>query len=277
MVEQSVEAFANMAVKKRDFAKKSPLRYFLLSMMAGVYVGFGIILIFTIGAPLSEHGSAFVRVVMGVSFGVALTLVIFAGSELFTGNNMILTIGSLSRKVKWAESVRLWTFCLLGNLAGSLLLAWVFVESGLGRNESTAQFIALTSQAKSAVPFTELFLRGILCNMLVCLAVWTSGRTSNDGAKVFLIFWCLFAFIGAGFEHSIANMTLIGVTLFLPDIALGEALAGFAANLIPVTLGNFVGGAVFIGAAYWYIASVPSVKTAVTSEKRLANESIAKE
>lgn len=274
MVGPAVEIFTEMAQKKRDFAKRSPLRYFLLSMLAGVYVGFGIVLIFSIGAPLDALGSAAVKALMGASFGVALTLVIFAGSELFTGNNMVLTIGSLSSKVRWRDTAWLWILCYLGNFAGSLLLAWAFVQSGLGRNETTAQFIAAAAQAKTAAPFWELFIRGVLCNILVCLAVWTTGKTKSEGARLLLIFWCLFAFIGSGFEHSIANMSLIGATLFMPGNSFGEAFGGLMTNLFPVTLGNMLGGAVFVGAAYWYIASVPS-ETAAVNEKRQKHEPIA--
>ncbi len=273
MVEQAVESFLSIAQKKRDFGKRFPFRYFLLSMMAGIYVGFGIILIFSIGAPLSALGSGAVKLVMGASFGVALTLVLFAGSELFTGNNMILTMGSLANKVSWRDTFWLWTICYLGNFAGSLLLAWAFVQSGLGRNETTVSFINAISHAKVSAPFMELFFRGVLCNMLVCLAVWTSGKTANESAKLILIFWCLFAFIGSGFEHSVANMTLIGTTLFLPGSSFSDALRGLGANLIPVTLGNIVGGAVFIGAAYWYIASGTGAVKVKNKEAEHADES----
>jgi nitrite transporter NirC len=141
MVEQTVENVALVAVKKVEFGLRNPLKYFILSALAGVYVGFGIILYFSIGAPLRALDAALLKTIMGASFGIALTLVIFAGSELFTGNNMILTIGSLSGKVQWKHTTWLWLLCFTGNFIGSLLLAWTFVESGLGRSEITAGFI----------------------------------------------------------------------------------------------------------------------------------------
>jgi nitrite transporter NirC len=277
MVEQTIKDLATAARKKASFGLKNPLHYFTLSMMAGVYVGFGIILIFSIGGPLKALDAPIIKTVMGASFGIALTLVIFAGSELFTGNTMILTIGSLAKEVRWRQTLWLWLLCLVGNFAGSVLLAWAFVASGLGSQAITAQFITDVAIAKSTAPFLELFIRGILCNMLVCLAVWTSSRTKNDSAKILLIFWCLFAFIGSGFEHSIANMTLLAVPVFLPGADSIKALGNMFSNLLPVTLGNMIGGALCIGAAYWYIATPVKDETAIAIVKgSLKNEEIVK-
>ncbi len=256
MVQDTVALFSNIARNKADFLKSSLGKYFLLSMLAGIYVGFGIVLIFSIGAPLKDLSSPFVKALMGASFGVALTLVIFAGSELFTGNNMVMTIGLLEKKVSKYELYGIWFVSYIGNLVGSLLLALTVAHSGIISNPIANSFITATASAKMSAPFIELFLRGILCNMLVCLAVWCSGRTKEDVAKLVLIFWCLFAFIGSGLEHSVANMTLLGMGLFIPHEA-SVSWLGFFQNLIPVTLGNIVGGAINMGAAYWYIASTP--------------------
>jgi nitrite transporter len=257
MVSSTVRHFAETSVKKKGMLEGSLPRYFVLSMMAGVYVGFGVILIFSIGAPLDAAHSAGLKALMGASFGIALTLVIFAGSELFTGNNMVMTIGALSGKVTWTDTLRLWTVCYLGNLAGSLLLALAVAGSGLASDAAASAFVLKVTRAKMNGPFLGLFLNGILCNVLVCLAVWLSARAKEDTAKIFLIFWCLFAFIGSGYEHSVANMTLLGVGIFLSHDPGSVSWLGFARNLVPVTLGNIVGGAVFVGAAYWYVAREP--------------------
>lgn len=253
MPKETVKVLMGTARSKSDLLAKSPLQYIVLSMLAGVYVGFGIILIFSIGAPLAAAGSASVKVVMGASFGIALSLVIFAGSELFTGNNMVMTIGSLGRQVSWGRTLAVWGASYLGNLGGSLLLAFAAVKSGLVTKPPIREFIANAAQAKMTAPFGELFYRGLLCNVLVCLAVWTALRAKDEMAKLGMIFWCLFAFIGAGFEHSVANMTLLGISLLGPHDGRVD-WAGFVHNLVPVTLGNIVGGAVVIGAAYYYVA-----------------------
>jgi nitrite transporter NirC len=191
---------------------------------------------------------------MGASFGVALTLVIFAGSELFTGNNLIMTIGILSRTVTAGALGRVWVASFLGNLLGSLLLALATAASGVLSKTPAKEFVLGVVAAKMAAPASELFFRGVLCNALVCLAVWMGMRTKDETARLVLIFWCLFAFIGAGFEHSVANMTLLGIGLFLPHDPALVSWGGFARNLGFVTLGNIVGGALLIGLPYWYVA-----------------------
>ncbi|MBU3098182.1 MULTISPECIES: formate/nitrite transporter family protein [Clostridium] len=252
MFSEEINKVSASAIKKSELLKRSKMRYLTSSVLAGIYVGFGILLIFTIGGLLSQATSPATKIMMGASFGIALSLVIMAGSELFTGNNMTMTIGSLEKKVSWFDSTNVWIYSFIGNFAGSVALAAMFVGAGLAKG-STAAFILKTSQMKMAAPSIELFLKGLLCNMLVCLAVWCSIKLKEETAKLIMIFWCLFAFITTGFEHSIANMTLLTTALMIPHTA-AISIGGLAHNLIWVTLGNFVGGAVFIGAAYWFIS-----------------------
>lgn len=251
MTGDTVEAVAGAAAKKARYLRESPTGYFVLSALAGAYVGFGIILIFAIGAPLSAAASPFTKVVMGASFGIALSLVIFAGSELFTGNNMVMMVGMLKRTSSPAALLAVWVLSFVGNLAGSLLLAWLVAKSGVLGGAPQLGFVQKTVETKMNLPATELFIRGILCNWLVCLAVWSAMRAQTEMAKLVMIFWCLFAFIGAGFEHSVANMTLLGVGL-LQEHGAAITWGGFVHNLMPVTLGNIVGGAAFVGMAYWF-------------------------
>jgi nitrite transporter NirC len=239
-----------LAAKKFALLDQSLTGYIVLSVLAGVYLGFGIALIFSLGGPLAAAGSPVVKLVMGVSFGIALSLVIFAGSELFTGNNMVGAIGGLTRALTWTQVAQINVWSWVGNLVGSLALAWLVVQSGVFAQGPTVSFIGKVAAVKMSLPAWELFLRGILCNWLICLAVWTAGRTNNDTAKLVLIFWCLFAFIGTGFEHSIANQSFLGMALFLPHEAT-ISWAGFWYNQVFVALGNIVGGGVFVGALYW--------------------------
>lgn len=268
MTGEAVTAAAASAAKKAAYLRQTPLGYLLHSGMAGVYVGFGIVLIFAIGAPLAAAGSPFTKLAMGASFGVALSLVIFAGSELFTGNNMVMAVGLLKRTVTPQGLGAVWVLSFIGNLAGSLGLAWLIAQSGVLGSAPALEFVQKTAATKMNLPFSELFVRGILCNWLVCLAVWSALRAQGDAAKLVMIFWCLFAFIGAGFEHSVANMTLLGIAL-LQDHPDTVTWAGFAHNLIPVTLGNIVGGALFVGGAYWLANAdlrVPSGSRSRTAE-----------
>jgi nitrite transporter len=279
MFEQSIEAAATAAHKKVAALEESLPRYLVMSILAGAYVGLGIALIFAIGAPLSAAQSPFTKVVMGASFGVALSLVLIAGSELFTGNAMTIPFGRFASKISWSQLASLWGWSLLGNLVGSIALAALLALSGAFGNDPQRTFVENTAQAKMNLPFVAAFARGILANWLVCLAVWCSFRTTSDVAKLIMVFWCLFAFIGAGFEHSVANMTLLALALFQPH---AETLTwlGYVGNLVPVTLGNIVGGAIFVAGAYWLASPLkalrqPSTESVGRQPSALSGSSVA--
>ena len=254
MYSDVVNKMGESAINKTHFLKKGWLKYIILSIMAGIYVGFGIILIFSIGAPFAAANSPATKVLMGATFGIALTLVIFAGAELFTGNNMIMIIGNLQKRVSIRDTIKIWLFSYLGNLIGSLFIAYLIAKSGLISNDPQSSFILKVVADKMNAPFGQLFIRGILCNMLVCLAIWTSTRAREDMSKLMLIWWCLFGFIGAGYEHSVANMSLMGMGLFIPHDPTLISIAGYARNLVASTSGNMIGGALFIGAMYWFVS-----------------------
>lgn len=244
---ESVKIISRAAKIKIEYLKRSLLSYMVASILAGSYIGMGVVLVFSIGAPLAAANSIFLKTLMGVSFGIALMLVVFAGAELFTGNNMFMSIGLIKREITLSELLQVWGFSWLGNLIGSFILAYLAVASGVV--SGAAAFIEKVSIVKMSMPVEQLFYRGILCNWLVCLALWTSSRVKSDVAKCILIFWCLFAFISSGYEHSIANMTLLSMSLFAPHSAAVSWL-GFSRNLFYVTIGNIVGGSIFVGALY---------------------------
>jgi nitrite transporter NirC len=252
MFQNEINTIGEAAVKKGNLLNSGKIKYMLSSALAGMYVGLGILFIFTIGGILNTANSPATKIVMGASFGIALSLVIMAGSELFTGNNLVMTIGSLEKKTSWGMSAKIWLFSFIGNLLGSIVLGLLFVYSGLG-NGHTYEFINKIAAVKMHAPFGQLIVRGILCNILVCLAVWSSFKLKSESAKLIMIFWCLFAFITSGFEHSVANMTLLSIALMIPH-PVTITMSGFIYNLSAVTIGNFIGGAVFVGAAYWYIS-----------------------
>lgn len=239
----------NAAKEKVTTLNKSFAKYFLLSAMAGLFVGLGIFLIMSVGGTMA--GSPATKVVMGASFGVALSLVVMVGSELFTGNNFIMTVGALDKAIIWMDAMKIWIVSYLGNFAGSIFAGFLFVNAGLATGP-VGDFINKVAAGKMGGAFTPLLFKGILCNILVCLAVLCAIKLKEETAKLIMIFWCLFAFITAGFEHSIANMTIFATALMAPHPE-AVTLSGMFANLIPVTLGNFIGGSFIIGAGYWYI------------------------
>lgn len=249
---EEINKVAIAAQGKINLLKKSKSRYLLASALAGLYVGLGIMLIFTIGGLLSSASSPATKIVMGVSFGVALSLVVFAGSELFTGNNFVMTIGFLKKTVSLGDLLLVWIFSFIGNVIGSILGAWLYYSTGLAAGP-VGKFISTVSSAKMNAPVHELFARGVLCNVLVCLAVWCTFRMKEEIGKLVMIFWCLFAFITAGFEHSIANMTLLAIGLFIPHPAT-VSLQGYIYNIGIVSLGNIVGGVIILALPYFLIA-----------------------
>jgi len=251
MFKATLEALGNAAKAKANFVKESKSKYLTASALAGFYVGLGIILIMTIGGILSTAGSPFTKIVMGASFGVALSLVIMAGSELFTGNNLIMTAGALDKKVTWGDAFSVWLFSYIGNFAGSAIVAAIFVATG-AVGGTTGEFILKVSAGKMGGAFMPLLAKGILCNILVCLAVLCAIKMKSESGKLIMIFWCLFAFITSGFEHSIANMTIFSIGLFMPHPET-VSVAGMFANLIPVTIGNFIGGSVILGGSYYFM------------------------
>lgn len=248
MYQETIDKFAALAAKKVKISHRAPLSLWLTSMMAGAYVGLGIILIFSIGADVPPEWR---RLVMGASFGVALVLVVFAGADLFTGHTMYLPLGWLQGRIGLADLSSVWAVVWFGNLAGAVLLAIVFVIGGGGallHSESGLLYEVAAYKMNSSAP--ALVARAMLCNWLVCLALWMAARMDSDTAKSIAIFWCLFAFIASGFEHSVANMTLFAIALLGdPHPAIG--LGGMAHNLLWVTLGNIMSGSIFMAGAYW--------------------------
>ncbi|MEK3787931.1 MULTISPECIES: formate/nitrite transporter family protein [Paenibacillus] len=255
MFAPDVETMVEAAVNKVKRMNESWPRYMVAALLAGAYVGLGIILIFSLGAPLAAIKSPFQPLIMGASFGIALTLVVFAGSELFTGNNMFLTVSTIAKRTTVTDTLKNWGLVFIGNLAGAVLLSYLIAGTGLFRGIPQDHLIFAAAAKKMSLPYTDLFFRGILCNWLVCLALWMSSRAKSEAARLVLIWWCLFAFIASGYEHSVANMTLLTVAWVLPNHPETITLAGWLHNMIPVTLGNIVGGAVFVGMAYSYISS----------------------
>ncbi len=248
MYTDTIDQFANVAATKVALLKRNPLGFFIGSMMAGAYVGFGIILIFVVG---STADPAYQKLIMGASFGIALTLVVFAGSELFTGHTMYMPLGWLRRTTSGANLTAVWFFVWIGNLAGAAGLAALFVLGGAGGMvNDPSSFLNQVVSAKMNAPAIELLARAILCNWLVCLALWMSARTNNDAAKAIVIFWALFAFIASGFEHSVANMTLFSIAL-LGQHPATVSLSGMGYNLLWVTLGNLLSGSLFMAVGYW--------------------------
>ncbi len=246
MYADTIDGFVNVAEKKLAFMRRSPGGFFVASMLAGAYVGLGIILIFTLGADVPPE---FRKLVMGATFGIALTLVIIAGAELFTGHTLFMALRRYRGEGTLSDIGASWAMTWLGNLAGALVLVALFDMAGGALLGSPDGLVMKVAAAKMNGSASTLFARAVLCNWLVCLAIWMAARVDSDIAKCAVIFWCLLAFIASGFEHSVANMTVLGLAL-AGNHPESVSIGGAAWNLAWVTFGNVVGGAIFVGGAY---------------------------
>ena len=250
MYTEAVQALADQAVTKLAGQRRSLTSHLVRSMLAGMYVAAAIVLIFTIGGSLSATSPGAVRLLMGVCFGGALTIVIFAGSELFTGSNLVLTLGVLTKKASMRDLLSNWVWTWIGNLMGSVLVAWMVIQAGLFDADPIKGFVLTLVDKKMNLPPDQLILRAILANWLVCLGVWMAVRIKSETARVLMIWWCMFTFITSGYEHSIANMCGLMLGVLLPH-SQGITLTGYWYNLGLSTFGNIIGGAVFVAGMYW--------------------------
>ncbi|NNM16224.1 MAG: formate transporter FocA [Bacteroidia bacterium] len=262
-----------MAHKVEDIgvakAKMGFTKTFVLAFLAGAFIGLGAIFATTVTTG-SDMYWGMTKLLGGLAFSLGLILVIVAGAELFTGNNLI-SMAWASKRIKTIEVLRNWVIVYFGNLAGALSLVvlmliakqYTFLSGEVGVNALNI------AAAKCELGFLQAIALGVLCNVLVCLAVWLcfSARTTTD--KILAIIFPITAFVAAGFEHSVANMYFIPKGLLIKTFAasdfwnaIGKTAADYSQltwsnfllnNLLPVTIGNIIGGAVMVGMVYWFV------------------------
>ncbi|MDH3738014.1 MAG: formate/nitrite transporter family protein [Alphaproteobacteria bacterium] len=222
-----------------------------LSVLAGAFIAFGAMFA-TLVTTGNDLGFGLNRLIGGIAFSLGLILVIVGGAELFTGNNLIVMAWA-DRKITALQLGRNWALVFAGNFIGAVGAAVLVHWSGVLQLDggAVAANAAKIATAKTSLPFAEAFFRGVLCNALVCLAVWLCFAAHTVSGKILAIIFPISAFVALGFEHSIANMYFIPLGWLLD--ADGVTVASFLGNLIPVTLGNIVGGSVFVALVYWQI------------------------
>ncbi len=249
------------AKAEQSFAKTA-----VLALLGGAYIalaGFGSTVIScNFAASPDTYGLS--RCLSGLLFPVGLLLIVVGGGELFTGN--CLMPEAVSRgKIPLSRMLRSWLWVYLGNAAGAILVAWMVHASGLflSGQGAVAAAVIRTAAGKASLGATQAFVLGILCNWLVCLAVWLANRTDTLAHKAFLLFFPIWLFVASGYEHSVANMYYLSAGVFasadpaalaasgLP-VAVADTVSagGILSNMLFVTLGNVVGGAIFVGGAY---------------------------
>lgn len=248
------ETFARsrkIGIKKLKIFQQSRLRYISRSMLASMFIGFGVIVAFKTGNAYYLAHSPVAYTIAAFTFGSAIVLIAFGGGDLFTGNTFYYAYAALRGRMKWPKVFELLAYSYIGNILGVFAFAFLIYTTGLFDSPNSSNFLMSVVEHKIHNPTTQLFFRGILCNWLVCLAFFIPMSFKESGAKIFSMMLFVFCFFIWGYEHSIANMCSFAIALVIehPETV---SLAGIIHNLIPVTLGNLVGGELMMGVMYYY-------------------------
>lgn len=248
---------------KANFRKS---KTFVLAIAAGALIAFGAQVSLTVMTGTENISWGLAKLVGAMTFATGLMMVVLTGAELFTGNVM-MTFAVIEKRTSLMKLIRNWTLVYIGNLVGSIILATLIYFSGCSHNSHEALGVLglTTAYTKATLPLAEAFTRGILCNWLVCMAIWMASSSRHVIGKIFAIFFPIVTFVASGYEHSIANMYFLTNGLFLKNTPAVVAASGLTAdqlsalnlktcifgNLIPVTLGNMVGALVFVVLLFW--------------------------
>lgn len=248
---------------KANFRKS---KTFVLAIAAGALIAFGAQVSLTVMTGTESISWGFAKLIGAMTFATGLMMVVLTGAELFTGNVM-MTFAVIEKRTSFLKLLRNWSIVYVGNFVGSIILALLIYLSGCSHNSHEALGVMglTTACTKASLPFIEAFTRGILCNWLVCLAIWMASSSRHVIGKIFAIFFPIMTFVASGYEHSIANMYFLTNGLFLKNTPAIVATSGLTTeqlshltlkscllgNLLPVTLGNIVGALVFVVLLFW--------------------------
>ena len=235
----------DVGVKK---VKMNVVSILTLGILAGAFISLGAAF-YTVVITGSTLGVGLTKLVGGVVFSLGLILIIIGGAELFTGNTLI-TLSWAESKISSVELLKNWFLVLMGNFLGAIFVVLIIYHSGIFNAAQFAETARSIGEAKVSLTNTELVFRGVLCNLLVCMAVWMCFAAHSASSKIMIILFPISAFVALGFEHSVANMYFLPMSLLLEaQITVVDALR----NLIFVTIGNIIGGGVLVGLVYWLV------------------------
>ncbi|MCC3355961.1 formate/nitrite transporter family protein [Bacillus sp. REN16] len=246
-----LSSIEKLALSRRDTFIKSRFIYFLRAVLASMFIGFGVIVAFRTGNFFFELQSPVAIPIAAITFGAAIVLIAYGGGDLFTGDTFYYTYAALIKKMKWNVVGQMWLYSYVGNIIGAIFFAFLIFMTGLFEGEAINEFLLTVAKNKTQLPISQLFFRGLLCNWLVCLAFFLPMGMSGDGPKIFIMMLLVFCFFISGYEHSIANMCTFALSFVMnhPD---SVTINGVIYNLIPVTIGNLIGGGGFMAWMYFY-------------------------
>ncbi len=243
MTRETIALISAAGAEKQEFSKNFPCIYLCRAVIAGFFIVVGTLLSNLCRIAFFEESLGAAALLGAASFSIALILIVLLGGELFTGANLVMSLSLFEKRANPTGVLRVWALCYLGNLLGIVLLCGLIAASG-SQALAIGNYISQGLEAKLASPWYTLFIKGILCNFLVCMGVFSGFHLKTETGKVLVIICLITTFILAGFEHSIANLASFSLTAFLlPDPDFGAMLW----NLLWVTLGNVIGGTVLCG------------------------------
>ena len=253
MEKEALSKIEDLAVKRLFIHEHSAFNYLLRAILASLFIGFGVITAFKAGNFFYAVHSPLAYPIAALTFGVAIILIAYGGGDLFTGDTFYYTYAAIRKRMTWKVVGKLWAYSYIGNIIGAIIFALLIYATGLFKDPSVNGFLVSVAKGKTLAPTSELFFRGILCNWLVCMAFFLPYQVKGDGPKMFLMVFLVFCFFISGYEHSIANIVTFSISMATqhPDAVTFD---GIVHNIIPVTIGNLIGGALFMASMYHYLS-----------------------
>ena len=250
MTRVDIDTIASAGATKLEYSRTQPVRYLSRAAMAGAFIMVGSIISTLSAAWFYVDQPGVAKLLGAATFSAALILIVLLGGELFTGTNFVMGVSLYENKVTLLGAIRIWIFAYIGNFIGIFLLTLIIAGSGASR-DLFAAYLAVVVPGKLAGSWYALLLKGIMCNFLVCMGVYAGLKLKSESGKCIAILCVITTFVLAGFEHSVANMATFSLyALLVPNPNIG----GIVWNMIWVTIGNLIGGAVLLGLPVWLSA-----------------------
>lgn len=241
MSTNDLKNMAQAGATKVEVLEKYPVKYFFQAIMAGMFITCGVVFS-NVAAALFQGSLAGMKIISGITFPIGILLIFFIGGELFTGNVLVESIGVYNKKVKIKQALMVLLISYIGNAVGSFIFSLIYIYGGASKAVLT-EYLDQVYMSKIDMPGIELFLRAVLCNFMVCLAIALNFKLKSETAKVLMSFLTIGMFVVVGFEHCIANQGLFVIYYILVDAPIGLMLR----SMVIVTLGNIVGGGLLLG------------------------------
>lgn len=238
------ETICNIAMDKYHMTKKDPFRFFIRSLLAGLYLGLATILSFTLGCLLVDVNEVVSKIAYAGSFGIGLACIVLLGAELFTGNCFTTMMPVYAKKLKFFDILPMWLLCYIGNFIGIFIICVLFIKSG-AQSTLLKPYLKNMYDAKVTFDVMSLLIKGILCNFIVCVGAYAGMKCKSEGAKIFMIMVIVMTFVLAGFDHSIANMGAFSLIFCQFGTLLSWSFLPL--HMLLSTLGNIIGGSVLLG------------------------------